>query len=58
MERVSVVETLAGALELVRPLAMARNITLHDDWSAAQGLSVVADRRRLNQVLLNLLSNA
>ncbi len=58
IETVPVAEALSGALEMVRPLAERRRITLSGDWSAAQGFCVLADRKRLNQVLLNLLSNA
>ncbi len=58
IETVPVVETLMGALELVRPLAAARGIELRDDCGTDAGLFVLADRRRLKQVLLNLLANA
>jgi len=58
IEPVPVVETLAGALEMVQPLAATRGIELSGDWEAAAGLFVLADRRRLKQVLLNLLANA
>jgi PAS domain S-box-containing protein len=58
IERVPVLEALAGAFDLVQPLALRRNVTLCSNWSAAEGLYVVADKRRFKQVLLNLLSNA
>ncbi|MBW3635733.1 MAG: PAS domain S-box protein, partial [Armatimonadetes bacterium] len=58
MESVAAVEVLSGALNMVRPLANGRSIELRGEWSAAQGLFVLADKRRFNQVLLNLLSNA
>jgi two-component system cell cycle sensor histidine kinase PleC len=45
----------AATLELVQPLAAARGIAVELDGSSAQ---VTADRRRLQQVLLNLVSNA
>jgi PAS domain S-box-containing protein len=40
------------------PMAAARSITVTADLSAVRGAEVLADRRRLEQVLLNLLSNA
>jgi len=43
--------------ELIAPLAREHEVTLHLDDSLA-GLAVLADQRRLRQVLLNLLSNA
>jgi CheY-like chemotaxis protein len=58
MESVPVVAALAGALDMVRPLATPRDNTLRGDWSATGELCVLADKRRLKQVLLNLLSNA
>ena len=58
IEPVPVVETLTGALDMVRPLAATRGIELRDDCGTDAGLFVLADRRRLNQVLLNLLANA
>ena len=58
LEALPVVELLSEALDLVRPLATPAQIVLTSDWSAAQGLFLLADRRSLLQVLLNLLSNA
>ena len=43
--------------ELVEPLANQHRITIHVGDSLS-GLAMLADRRRLRQVLLNLLSNA
>ncbi len=60
LEPVSVVDTLTETLELIRPLAAERGITLHapggDHPLALE--HVMADRQRFKQVLLNLLSNA
>lgn len=58
IEPVDVAEILADALDLVRPLAATRGLTLRCDGSACDNLLLLTDRRRLNQVLLNLLSNA
>lgn len=43
-------------LELLRPLASQRTVSLHLDPSVA-GRVVLADRQRLRQVLINLVSN-
>ena len=58
LEPVRVSEVVAEALELIGPLAAERRITV-DVRSGAKSTHVVrADRQRLRQVLLNLLSNA
>lgn len=54
-EPVSVTDALTEAADLIRPLAVERGIHLRID--DADGLHVLADRQRLKQVLLNLLSN-
>ena len=46
------------ALELIRPLAEGRHISLSFNSTSNDDLLVLADRQRLRQVLLNLLSNA
>ncbi|MEX1104364.1 MAG: ATP-binding protein, partial [Dehalococcoidia bacterium] len=56
MEPVSVSEVAAEVIDLVRPLARARGISTLAD-TAGCACHVHADRQRLKQVLLNLLSN-
>lgn len=59
-EPVSVAHAIADAVVLMRPLAQQRRIDLRIPPEAHDGpeLHVMADRQRLNQVLLNLISNA
>jgi signal transduction histidine kinase len=56
LEPVSVTEVIRETVELIRPLAADRGVTVQAE--EANGLHVLADRQRLKQVLLNLLSNA
>jgi signal transduction histidine kinase/DNA-binding response OmpR family regulator len=49
-------DALPEVLSTIRPLAMAKNITVHE--SSTAGLFIYADRVRFKQVLYNLLSNA
>jgi signal transduction histidine kinase len=57
-EPVGVREIVADALDLIRPLAEQRGITLSIEPEQCIERHVRADRQRLQQVLLNLLSNA
>jgi signal transduction histidine kinase/CheY-like chemotaxis protein len=57
LEPVEAGAVVRAALDLVRPLAAARGITLRVD-GPLDARPVRADRQRLQQVVLNLLSNA
>ncbi len=57
-EAVGAREIVMEALDLVRPLAAARRITIDDTSVRLSSLYITADRQRLKQILLNLLSNA
>jgi signal transduction histidine kinase/ActR/RegA family two-component response regulator len=57
-EPVLVEDVIADALSLMRPLAEHRAITLSSHAAPADAAHVLADRQRLNQILLNLVSNA
>ena len=57
VEPVAVAEVLAEALDLMRPLAADRAMQLQVDARVEKELYVLADRQRLKQVLLNLLTN-
>jgi len=55
LERVDAVGVAAATVALTQPLAAARGITVE---CVGRPVEVIADRRRLQQVLLNLVSNA
>jgi signal transduction histidine kinase/ActR/RegA family two-component response regulator len=57
-EPVLVDDVIADALSLMRPLAEHRAITLSSQTTPAGAAHVLADRQRLNQILINLISNA
>jgi two-component system sensor histidine kinase/response regulator len=57
LEPVSVTDALREGLDLVRPLAAEHGITLVGPIGANADSHVLADRQRLKQVLLNLLTN-
>ncbi len=56
-EPVAVAEVVPQVVELVRPLGAARGIEITFDAASCGSLHVAADRQRLRQVLLNLVSN-
>ena len=58
VEPVSITEVLDEALSLMRPLAADRSMKLYIDGKIETDLHLLADRQRLKQVLLNLLTNA
>jgi signal transduction histidine kinase/ActR/RegA family two-component response regulator len=57
-EPVSVSDTIEQAVKLVRPLATPRRIEIDVLPQNGADRHVQADRQRLNQILLNLVSNA
>ncbi len=58
IESVSVKEVIQEGLDLVAPLAVAREIQLKVEAAGLSDRFIFVDRQRLKQVLLNLLSNA
>ncbi len=58
LEAIALEPLLAGAYELVAPLARGRGVTLHAPEVALSSGYLIADAQRLKQVLVNLLSNA
>jgi PAS domain S-box-containing protein len=57
-EPVAVAEIVDQVVKLIRPLGTPKQIEVLVAPSAARGRYVRADRQRLNQILLNLMSNA
>ena len=58
IEPVPANEVIAETLDLIRPLAAARSLMLSAEEAHGEAEHVLADRQRLKQVLLNLVSNA
>ena len=58
VEPVCLEEAIGEALDLMRPLAAERTISLATNCALDTATYVLADRQRLKQVLINLLSNA
>ncbi len=57
LEAVPIAEVVGDAVDLSRPLAEDRSISLELHLDVEEDTHVLADRQRLLQVLLNLLSN-
>ena len=57
-EPVAIADTVDQVVKLMRPLGSRRRITVEALPSTAESRYVRADRHRLNQILLNLMSNA
>ncbi|MGE3513356.1 MAG: ATP-binding protein, partial [Vicinamibacterales bacterium] len=55
-ERLDIGENIRGAVEAILPLAEGKSLNVQ--VQATRGVTVVADPRRLEQVFLNVLSNA
>jgi len=58
VEPVELREVVAQAVEMVSPIAAARQVTVRVEDPDGGGTHVSGDRQRLTQALLNLLSNA
>jgi PAS domain S-box-containing protein len=58
MEPVFVRDVVQESLDLVQNLAVRRDIEVKSDLEGMEGCYVMADRQRLQQVLLNLLANS
>ena len=56
IQTVSLDEAINSTIQLIRPLAVKRNISI--DVSSAGCLAVCVDQQRLKQILVNLISNA
>ena len=57
-EPVLISAAIQDVLDLLTPMAVRRNILLHDQGGKERRRYVMADQQRLKQVLLNLISNA
>ena len=57
-EPVNAAEVFQEALDLVRPLAKQRGLSLENHFGPENESWVIADRQRLKQILVNFLSNA
>jgi PAS domain S-box-containing protein len=57
LEPINIAELATDVLNVVHPMAEKFNISLVDEVTAQNSVHIFADRTRLKQVLLNLLSN-
>lgn len=55
---VDIIDLLKDCLNLIKPLAEKRNITIYNTTEALSPTYVLVDKARLKQVIINLLSNA
>ena len=58
LEPIEVQDAIKEALDLIRPLATERGVSITVEGTSERPQFVLADRQRLKQILLNLLSNA
>src|SRR5436190_18460798 len=58
LEPVCVGDVLRGTVDLLKPVAAQRQVRLEAPHSLLNEIFVTADRQRLSQVLLNVVSNA
>lgn len=58
MEPIDVSEVVDEAVGILSPLAAEREVQIEVDNESFDGVRVVADPRRLSQILINLVSNA
>lgn len=58
VEPVRLADALSEALDIIRPLASQRRMQIERNEFAPPDTNVLADRQRLKQVMLNILSNA
>ena len=54
----SIADLLNDAVQVIRDLAQQKNLSLKIDIDASLPSQVIADKRRVHQIILNLLSNA
>ena len=58
VEPVCLADTLTEVLDIIRPLASQRRMQIERNDFAPAETNILADRQRLKQILLNILSNA
>jgi PAS domain S-box-containing protein len=58
LEPVPLAQSVQGVADLMKPMAVERNIDLTVELEHLRSAHILCDRQRLEQVLLNLLSNA